>query len=80
MKAVLPEYATIVEKLLGFTGWLQGRQQPESAYTVDTLQAEIYQLERSIANTPTRPTRAVRRHSKPLEPVTEQQKLVDLAG
>jgi hypothetical protein len=32
-----------------------------------------------LASAPTRPTRSIR-NSKPLEPVTEQQKIMDLAG
>lgn len=70
----------IIERLLNFADWLtQGQWQIVSSQTVDTLQAEIYQLEKTLANAPTRPTRTVR-NSKPLEPITEQQKIIDLAG
>ena len=70
----------IIEKMADFVGWLsQGRWQIVSAHTVDTLHAEIYELERSLANAPTRPTHAIG-NSKALEPITEQQKIVDLAG
>lgn len=70
----------IFEKLGSLAGWLsQGRWQIVSSQTVDALHFEIYQLEKTLANAPTRPTRTVR-NPKPLEPITEQQKIVDLAG
>jgi hypothetical protein len=60
--------------------WLtQGRWQIVSVQNVDALRTEIYQLEKSIANAPTRPTRLVR-NTRPIEVMTEQQKIVDLAG
>jgi hypothetical protein len=71
---------SIVEKLVSLADWVsQGRWQIVSSQTVHTLHTEIYQLEKSLANAPTRPTRTIR-NSKPLEPITEQQKIVDLAG
>ena len=70
---------TSMEKLAGFIGWLtNGRWQVISAETVDELYTEIYQLEQTLANAPTRPTRI--RDPRPLKPVTEQQKILDLAG
>jgi hypothetical protein len=71
---------SVIEKLISFADWLsQGQWQIVSSPKVDALQAEIYQLEKTLANAPTRPTRTIR-NTKPLEPVTEQQKIVDLAG
>jgi|GEM_PF-1988791 len=71
---------TIIEKLVSFTNWVsQGRWHIVSSQATDSLHAEIYQLEKTLATAPTRPTRIVR-NSKPLEPVTEQQKIMDLAG
>lgn len=68
---------TLIEKLVSFTDWIsQGRWHIESSQTVDSLHTEIYQLEKTLANAPTRTIR----NSKPLEPVTEQQKIMDLAG
>ena len=70
----------LMEKLVSLADWIsQGHWQIVPAQKVDTLQAEIYQLERTLSNAPTRPTRTIR-NSKPLEPVTEQQKIMDLAG
>lgn len=70
----------IFEKLGGIASWLsQGKWQIVSSQTVDALHSEIYQLEKTLAHAPTRPTRIVR-NSKPLEPITEQQKIIDLAG
>ncbi len=71
---------SIIEKLTNFADWLsQGQWQIVSSQKVDALQTEIYQLEKTLANAPTRPTRTIR-NSKPLEPITEQQKIIDLAG
>jgi hypothetical protein len=68
------------EKLVNLADWLtQGQWQIVSSHHVETLREEIYQLEKTLASAPTRPIRTVR-HSKPLEPITEQQKIVDLAG
>ena len=79
MRSKIQLYSTM-EKLAGFIGWLTNdRWQVMSAETVDELYTEIYQLERSLANAPTRPTR-VRTPPKPLEPITEQQKIMDMAG
>ena len=70
----------IFEKFVSLADWIsQGRWHIVSSQTVDTLHAEIYQLEKTLANAPTRPTRTIR-NSKPLEPITEQQKIMDLAG
>jgi hypothetical protein len=71
---------SIIEKLTNFADWLsQGQWQIVSSQKVDALQTEIYQLEKTLANAPTRPTRTIR-NSKPPEPITEQQKIIDLAG
>lgn len=70
-----------MEKLVSLTDWLtQGQWQFVPAQRVENLQAEIYQLEKTLASAPTRPIRTVRHSTKPLEPITEQQKIVDLAG
>lgn len=69
-----------MEKLVSLADWLTHRQwQIVSSQKVDVLRTEIYQLEKTLANAPTRPTRMAR-HSKSLEPITEQQKFVDMAG
>ena len=70
----------ITEKIHGIVDWLtQKRWQIVSPDTTDALQAEIHQLKRTLSNAPTRPTRAVRQRES-LEPVTEQQKIMDMAG
>lgn len=69
----------IMQRLAGFIDWLtNGRWQVVPAETVDELYTEIYQLEKTLANAKTRPMRP--RNSRPLEPITEQQKIMDLAG
>jgi hypothetical protein len=78
MSAMLQPQA-FMEKLAGLIDRLtNGHWQIESSQTVDDLYTEIYQLEKTLANAPTRPTRI--RKSKSLEPITEQQKIMDLAG
>ena len=70
----------ITEKISGMVDWLaQKRWDFVAKDTTDALQVEIHQLKKTLSNAPTRPTRAVR-NLKSLEPVTEQQKITDLAG
>ncbi len=71
----------VIEKLIDFIGWLTlGRRQIAPARTMDPLYAEIYRLKKILTNAPT--WSAYTAHSKPnpLEAVTEQQKIIDLAG
>ncbi len=78
MDTILPEYI-FAEKLAGLIDWItDGRWQIVPTKIVDDLQAEIYQLEKTLANAPTRPTSI--RKFKQLEPVSERQKIMDLAG
>ena len=71
---------SIIEKLMSLADWIsQGQWQIIPTQKVDALQEEIYQLEKTLANAPTRPTRSIR-NSKPIEPITEQQKIMDLSG
>ncbi|MEM7344329.1 MAG: hypothetical protein AAF485_08790, partial [Chloroflexota bacterium] len=61
-----------------FVGWVsQGRWQVVSTEQVDDLYAEIQRLEKTLSHAPTRPLRATRK-SRPLEPITEQQKFLDM--
>lgn len=77
---VMSQRHFVAKKLISFVNWLtQERWQILHSHMIDTLQTEIYPLDKNLANAPTRPTRTVR-HSKPLEPITEQQKIMDLAG
>lgn len=57
-----------------------GRWQLVSIKTVDTFSAEIHQLEQKLSQAPTQPMRTTRHHSTLLEPVTEQQKIMDMSG
>lgn len=68
-----------IERLANLLAWLtKGGWQIVPSQTVDELQAEILHLEKTLANAPTRPMRT--RDSKPLEPITERQRIMDLAG
>ena len=70
----------ITEKINDIVDWLtRKRWEFVSPDTTDALQAEIHQLKKTLSNAPTRPTRAVRQRES-LEPVTEQQKIMDMAG
>lgn len=70
----------VIDRLVSLVNRLtSGHWQVVPSQAVDDLYSEIYQLEKSLANAPTRPMR-VRSKSRPLEPVTEQQKIMDLAG
>jgi hypothetical protein len=78
MTAMLQAHA-IMEKLAGLIDRLtDGHWKIVPSQTVDDLYTEIYQLEKTLAHAPTRPTRV--RKSKSLEPITEQQKIMDMAG
>ncbi len=67
-----------MEKLADFVNWLtNGHWQIVPTQAVDDLYAEIYHLEKTLASAPTRPTQI--RKAK-LESITEQQKIMDLAG
>jgi len=71
----------ILEKLTPFVDWLTGND-PDTVSTqtgVDDLQAEIYKLEKTLANL-TQPCLRTTCTSSPLEPVSERQKIMDLAG
>jgi hypothetical protein len=46
---------------------------------VEAWEQEIYLIEQNLADEATRPTRISRRPSAP-EPLTEQQRIMDLAG
>ena len=70
----------IIEKIAGIVDWLtQKRRELVSPDTADALHTEIYQLQQSLSSAPTRPTRTIRKRES-MEPVTEQQKIMDLAG
>ncbi len=77
---VTPQKYMMIEKLINFVSWLtKGHWQIVASQKVDALHAEIYQLEKTLASAPTRPTRTIRR-ARGLEPITEHQKIMDLAG
>jgi len=68
---------SLINRLGRLVNWVtQGRWQIVTP-PIDTLQHEIYQLEKTL--TDTRPSQVVR-HARSPEPVTEQQKIIDLAG
>ncbi len=75
-------HSSITEKLTDVFDWLtQKRRQAVAPQTTNTLYPEMNDFKRNLSsnNTPTRPSRAIRKFEA-LEPVTEQQKIMDLAG
>ncbi len=69
----------LVNNLMDLIDWVSQshRQEVVSNYPIDAFQQEIHQIEKTLADT--QPTRIIRK-IKPLEPITEQQKIIDLAG
>jgi hypothetical protein len=80
MDAILRRHS-IIKKVTDFFNRLtQERWSVTSPHIVDTLHQEIHQqIEKALADIPTPPGRVVH-NPRPLEPITEQQKIVDLAG
>ena len=76
-----PYHQVVVEKIIDFLDYhLPEEWSSTSGRRVDTFYAEIHQLEQKLSQAPTRPTRIVRKPSKLLEPLTEQQKIMDMSG
>jgi hypothetical protein len=76
-----PSENLVTEKITGIVDWFtQKRKSFTSTDSSDALYAEIHQLKKTLATAPTKPTRAVRNKNESLEPVTEQQKIMDMAG
>ena len=75
------DHQIVVEKISNFLNqylpkvWLS-----VSEKKVDGFYAEIHHLEQGLSQSPSRPTLAVRKHPKILEPITEQQKIMDMSG
>ncbi len=67
----------ITNKLIAFVNlFIHDQWESASPPAKDALQQEIYQIEQSLVEIATRPSRVIR---KP-QPLTEQQKIIDLAG
>jgi hypothetical protein len=70
----------ITEKVTDIFNWLTQNQQTLTSQPTPTLHVETRPFKRYTSdNAPTRPSRIVRQLDL-LEPVTEQQKIMDLAG
>jgi hypothetical protein len=82
MEATLPG-RNILNRLIGFVDqFVEKRQQmmpPQTIDALDALHEEICRMEQALADVATRPSRVVRK-SCSVEPLTEQQKIIDLAG
>ncbi len=80
MDVMLPG-RVLSDKLISFIGWLrQERGQDVSPYSGDAFDQELHQLEQTLNDVSTRPSSIVRRLNNSLEPITEQQRIIDLAG
>ena len=74
---------SVTERLSGIVGWFAQKRKSFSFTATDSSDAlyeEIHHLKKALATAPTKPTRAVRTNNESLEPVTEQQKIMDMAG
>jgi hypothetical protein len=77
-----PSENSVAEKISGIVDWFtQKRRKFTATDSSDALlYEEIHQLKKTLSTAPTKPTRAVRSNNESLEPVTEQQKIMDMAG
>jgi hypothetical protein len=76
-----PSENPVTEKISGIVDWFtQKRKNFTATDSSDALYEEIDQLKKTLSTAPTKPTRAVRNNNESLEPVTEQQKIMDMAG
>jgi hypothetical protein len=71
---------SVAEKLTDIVDWFTyKRWQFVPIEATDNLYIEIAQLKKILSKTPSKPTQAIRKFEV-LEPVTEEQKIMDLAG
>ena len=77
--AIIPE--RIVNKCVDFIKRLtQEHQSVAPPPLMDTLHQEIHQIEQTLVKASYQSSMYVVQKTRPLEPVTEQQKIIDLAG
>lgn len=72
-RAIFGKLTALVERLV------DNRQNAVSTPMFDPMHEEICRIEQALANISTRPSRVIRK-SELSEPLTEQQKIIDLAG
>ncbi len=81
MSVVLTQGHVVFQKI---TGWLnQLTNQPTSAKQpepLNDLYQDMYQIEKALNRMCTKPLRATTRDTRPLTPVTERHRIMDLAG
>ena len=74
---------SVTGRISGIVDWFTQKRKSFSFIATDSADAlyeEIDLLKKTLATAPTKPTRAVRSKNESLEPVTEQQKIMDMAG
>lgn len=72
-RAIFVKLTALVERLV------DSRQNAISSPRFDPMHEEICRIEQALANLSTRPSRVIRKPELS-EPLTEQQKIIDLAG
>lgn len=77
MNASLPG-RIVINKLYHFIGMMT-RHRENSSPIMDTLHQEIYHIEQTLVKR-SRQSSSSSLDTRPLEPITEQQKIIDLAG
>lgn len=69
-------WRTITSGLSGLLDYITNEAWQTTSPPIDAISQEIHQLEQSLAEIATRPSRVIRAP----QPLTEQQKIIDLAG
>ena len=73
--------SALVKVVIGFvTKIIQGYWHPVSGQAVDTFYAEIHRLEQTLSYSSSLTDGVNRDKANLLEPVTEQQKIMDMSG
>lgn len=71
----------VTRKFTKVVGWLTDHGEDFVVCpATESLYAEMEEIEQTLSKISTKPIKAIRDDSKPIHPITERQKLMDLAG
>jgi hypothetical protein len=71
----------MTQKFTEVVGWLTDhREDFVTCPATESLYAEMEKIEQTLSKISTKPIKAIREDSKPVHPITERQRLMDLAG
>jgi uncharacterized protein (DUF2249 family) len=72
---------SLIAGMLSLVRKVVAEEQPSHLHqNIDALYSEIYHWQETLAKTPTRPSRVVRLNRQRLEPISEQQRIMDMSG